>query len=390
MHIGVNSVNPDAYGGWSGRLSGCEQDAHTMIRIARAEGFTTRPLLTRDATSENVLDAIADAARELGPGDMFPLTYAGHGGQIAQTGEDTETDQKDETWVLYDRMLIDDELSAAFAAFREDVNVVLLSDSCHSGTLYRLVPRIEETQYAAVKRSFYENLDVGRSPHGLLAAIPHPVPQPSAAVRNRTAEPPRANSSPGRKGNGGTMTALPRPTVHGPGPVVGPGGDGRTPAQVVTRAMPFHVNTEVVQAGAGMYRAIQDSVRSRSPIVANGVAISGCQDNQLSQEVGGAGVFTTTLDRVWADNTFVGSYETLHRTIVAQMGPNQTPELGLFGSRPESLVGRTPFNPGSLGTSKSQVTGVMAHVRRELTCRGSVTVTEVRDGSGDRYGGTAR
>ncbi|MFF9777879.1 hypothetical protein ACF1HJ_29985 [Streptomyces sp. NPDC013978] len=28
------------------------------------------------------------------------------------------------------------------------------------------------------------------------------------------------------------------------------------------------------------------------------------------------------------------------------MGPNQTPQLGLFGRRPESLLARTPFDTG--------------------------------------------
>ncbi|MCX5009307.1 caspase family protein [Streptomyces sp. NBC_00638] len=287
LHIGLNSVDPDAYGGWSGRLRGCEHDARTMTGIARAEGFTTRSLLTREATSANVLDAIADTARQLGPGDMFLLTYSGHGGQIAQTGKDdrTETDRKNETWVLYDRMLIDDELSAAFAAFRQDVNIVLLSDSCHSGSLYRLVPGSQESEHAAAKCAFYED---------------------------------------------------------------GSGRDGDGSSPPMTRAMPFDVNTDVMQAGAGMYRAIQAAVRSRSAIVANGVAIGGCQDNQLAQEVGGAGVFTSTLERVWAGNAFAGSYEELHRAVGAQMSPQQTPELGLFGSRPETLVARTPFDAGGL------------------------------------------
>ncbi|WNZ06530.1 hypothetical protein [Streptomyces sp. 11x1] len=122
----------------------------------------------------------------------------------------------------------------------------------------------------------------------------------------------------------------------------------------MTREIPLDVNAEVVLADARFYRSIRNRVRSRSPIAASGVALSACQDNQLSQEVNGAGVFTTALHRIWADNGFTGSYDAFHRAIVAQMGPNQTPGLGLFGRHPESLLARTPFNPGNRGASATR------------------------------------
>jgi metacaspase-1 len=342
LHIGVNSVDPQEYGGWSGALAGCEHDAGTMMQIARAEGFTTRQLLTEDATSENVLGAIAGAAQDLGPGGTFLLTYAGHGGQVPNAGSDAEVDQKDETWVLYDRMLLDDELSVAFTAFREGVDIVLLSDSCHSGTVYRLAPGFDESEYAAVKRAFYENLGLGRDPMSVLGAIPHPVLQVPTAVRGRSVA--RVRPTVYRGNGGGGVAAPPRPVLRGSRPGGAAIANGASGA-VVTRDMPLDVNDDVVGRDAPFYRLIQERVRSRGAIAASGVAISGCQDNQLSQEVNGAGVFTTTLHRTWADNSFTGSYEALHRQIVAQMGPNQTPELGSFGSQPETLLARTPFTP---------------------------------------------
>jgi hypothetical protein len=79
-------------------------------------------------------------------------------------------------------------------------------------------------------------------------------------------------------------------------------------------------------------------------VVATGLAISGCADNQLSQEVGGAGVFTTTLNRVWAGSIFAGNYRDLVDKVVSQRGPTQTPPLSHFGPDSEALVARTPFN----------------------------------------------
>jgi len=53
-------------------------------------------------------------------------------------------DGKDETWVLYDRQLIDDELYALWAKFVPGVRIVMLSDSCHSGTVSRVMPTYEQ------------------------------------------------------------------------------------------------------------------------------------------------------------------------------------------------------------------------------------------------------
>jgi hypothetical protein len=51
-----------------------------------------------------------------------------------------ENDNLDETWCLYDGQLVDDELYAVWATFAPDVRILVLSDSCHSGTVVRLSP----------------------------------------------------------------------------------------------------------------------------------------------------------------------------------------------------------------------------------------------------------
>jgi hypothetical protein len=139
IHIGLNRVDPDQYGGWSGDLNACEFDAHDMAAIAESSGFTPTKILTVDATSARVLDALGAAAGELEAGDTLLLTYSGHGGQIPDLDSDEE-DANDETWVLYDRQVLDDELYAAYARFAEGVRIAVFSDSCHSGTVTRTGP----------------------------------------------------------------------------------------------------------------------------------------------------------------------------------------------------------------------------------------------------------
>jgi hypothetical protein len=105
-----------------------------METIAKAQGFATQSLLTKAATSTALLDAIEKAAKGLVEDDFFLLTYSGHGGQINDVNK-SEPDGLDETWVLYDRELVDDELYAMWSRFRPGVRVFVLSDSCHSGTM---------------------------------------------------------------------------------------------------------------------------------------------------------------------------------------------------------------------------------------------------------------
>ena len=79
LHIGLNSVDPHKYEGWSGPLDACEADANDMADLARTQGFATAKLLTKKATRAAVLTGIADAAKKLKGGDIFFLTYSGHG-----------------------------------------------------------------------------------------------------------------------------------------------------------------------------------------------------------------------------------------------------------------------------------------------------------------------
>ena len=136
IHVGLNGVDPDQYEGWDGKLNACEADANDMEAIAKGHGFETHKLLTAEATAEALTSAFDDAAGKLQGGDILLLTYSGHGGQVPDTNGD-EDDHMDETWVLYNRQVVDDELYAFWAKCAPGVRIALFSDSCHSGTVAR-------------------------------------------------------------------------------------------------------------------------------------------------------------------------------------------------------------------------------------------------------------
>jgi len=270
LTIGLNAVDPRHYAGWNGRLQACEADARDMADIARSRKFTVKRLLTRSATRRAVLAGIARAAAALRSGDFFLLTYSGHGGQVPDRNHD-EPDLQDETWCLYDGELIDDEINQALARFKAGVRVLVLSDSCHSGTV--------------TKAMFY-------------------------AVRDAT--------------GAGAASAAER---------------------IRYRNMPREVALRTYRAHRTMYDKLQDAIKGdpRAAVRAAVILISGCQDNQLSQDGDFNGLFTANLLRVWKEGSFKGSYRTFHSAIVRSMPPDQTPKLFTIGASVRGFEGQQPF-----------------------------------------------
>jgi metacaspase-1 len=158
LHIGLNGVDPVHYDGWDGTLNACEFDANDIESLARSRGFETTKLLTSEATAGAVLAAIDAAAGALEPGDIFLVSYSGHGGQVPDLHEEDEPDRSDETWVAYDRQIVDDELYLHWRGFPPGVRIVVLSDSCYGGAITRRiededVPNVVATAEAAAKQS---------------------------------------------------------------------------------------------------------------------------------------------------------------------------------------------------------------------------------------------
>jgi hypothetical protein len=139
LHIGLNRIDPAHYD-WDGALDFCHDDARAMEGIARSAGYRDPlVLLDADARRDRVIAEVTKAAGALKAGDIFLMSYAGHGSRVPDVNRDEteERDGLDETWCLYDGQLIDDELYWLWTLFAEGVRIVLVSDSCHSGHILR-------------------------------------------------------------------------------------------------------------------------------------------------------------------------------------------------------------------------------------------------------------
>ena len=271
LHIGLNSVSGAAYSGWSGPLAACEFDANDMAAIAKAKGMKPSVLLTKKGSRANVLAGIRSAAKTLKSGSLFFLSYSGHGGQVPDVSGD-EPDKKDETWCLFDGQLIDDELYYELSRFKAGVRILVLSDSCHSGSVTRAAapPAATRTQRpklmpdAVAMRVYREHQDFyDKLQREVATAAGKPVVDPDTALANVAAS--------------GRLSAI------------------------VTKFNPA------------------------------AILISGCQDNQSSMDGEHNGAFTEQVLRTWNQGAFKGNYGLLHAHIKAAMPATQTPNLFTLG-----------------------------------------------------------
>ena len=284
IHLGLNAVDPKHYAGWSGDLVACEFDAKDMAAIAHAAGMTSTVLLTKEATRKNVLTTVRAASKTLQAGDLLFVTYSGHGGQIDDVSGEEE-DKQDETWCLYDGELIDDEVFLELRRIAAGVRVLVLSDSCHSGTVTRA--RVPEASQA------------GRSK----------MMPPSVAMRTYLE-------------HQAFYDKLQRDVAEAAGKASVPTPDSALARVAVSKRL----------------TAIANECK------ASVILISGCQDNQTSMDGDHNGAFTEQLLRVWNRGAFKGNYAKFHAAIKARMPRTQVPNLFTLGPVGKFLIER-PFTP---------------------------------------------
>lgn len=249
-----------------------------MQAIAEERGYATNILLTQSATRTAVLGSIQQAAAELRDGDIFLLTYSGHGGQLPDFNSD-EQDAVDETWCLYDGQLIDEELYMLWTRFQAGVRILVLSDSCHSGTVIRAMP------------------DGGFADETM------------ACAPNRPATWPRS---------------MPRQVA----------------ARVFRQNRQFYTN--IGKSLDAVESAILTKVLA-CPLHCTVQLIPGCQDNQPSMDGPFPGASTGRLLEVWDEGRFKGTYAQFHAAILQGMPSTQSPNHWIIGRPNSVFLNQKPF-----------------------------------------------
>jgi hypothetical protein len=127
-------------------LRGCVNDADgwaslLMDHFDFAKGDIAM-LNDSEATKKNMLAGLKDLLAGARSGDVLVFTNSSHGSYIPDTSGD-EKDRYDEVICPYDirdNPLVDDELRELFAGVPRGVRLTVISDSCHSGNVTRVIP----------------------------------------------------------------------------------------------------------------------------------------------------------------------------------------------------------------------------------------------------------
>lgn len=129
-------------------LNAGKVDAHALARAAAGRAYAATVLTDTEATTANVSNAIAAAARVLTAGDTFLLAFNGHG-----LAADTPFGFQ-QSWCLFDQGLLrfgDDGLDAQLAQFGPGVRVLVVANCCHSGALAGRKPPTPEIRAHVVR-----------------------------------------------------------------------------------------------------------------------------------------------------------------------------------------------------------------------------------------------
>jgi hypothetical protein len=100
-------------------------------------GFDVSLMLDSQATAQNVKAALQGLVDATNAGDIAVFTYSGHGTQVVDKNSD-EADPYDEAIFLYDDTVIDDELRVILQGIHPQATLVVISDSCFSGSVTRI------------------------------------------------------------------------------------------------------------------------------------------------------------------------------------------------------------------------------------------------------------
>ncbi|MEZ0266309.1 MAG: caspase family protein, partial [Phycisphaerae bacterium] len=293
--IGLNAVDPQHYAGWAGTLLGCEPDANDMTVIANGRGFATTKLLTKAATRDAVLKQIRQAAGQLKNGGIFMISYSGHGGQVPDAHAPPQDNGMAQTWCLYDGELLDKELYAEWSKFAAGVRVLVISDSCHSEGIAKMVP----ADY---------RIDLARGgPAG-----------PDVAGARRLAELKGLFDATAAKDRGVRMKALP-------------------PAESIATYQAEKVRYDKIA---------RDVARPASPIAPWVMTLAACKNDQLAGDTPQNGIFTAALKGVWAGGAFAGDYRAFHTAVAAaaaKVRPAQDAQRRMIDNESDAYWRQRPF-----------------------------------------------
>jgi metacaspase-1 len=312
INIGINELDSAHYGNSFQKLNSCERDARNMASLAQSQGFKVGDIKLKigKPRAQEIIDEIKKASAVLtNSGDLLLVTYSGHGNRAEDVNSEKmaefeELSGFDQTWCLFDRQLIDDELAQLWSLFKPGVRILFISDSCYSGEVFRSL-------------NFFGEIDIisgnpERSINPFAESTTIPVENGLIRFRSSTLEAGSKQLSP-------TNNILDKNwTIY----------------KKVKKDLENALAVEKTKPGNGNIKSFRDLIK------ADVISLSACDSHQTARDGTSASVnsvFTAALKKIWYGTTnpaplqpgsFTGSYEDFfakvkHETM--SRNPGQSP-----------------------------------------------------------------
>jgi metacaspase-1 len=128
-------------------LRGCVNDTKNLYQLL-THNFNFHPdnmrvLLNERATFDEIYNRLKWLVKDCKPGDTLFWSFSGHGSQIRDRSGDELKDGLDEILIPFnhswDKPFLDDYIGEIFKNVPKGVNLTVIVDSCHSGTMTRQI-----------------------------------------------------------------------------------------------------------------------------------------------------------------------------------------------------------------------------------------------------------
>ena len=171
--VGINDYARSAIPDLRGAVNDVNRLSQVLQQRMNFPAGNIVKLTDAQATRDNILNGLTTFVNGVQPNDIVYIHFSGHGSQVKDINGD-ESDGLDETFLPYNARtgnvpdIVDDEYEKLFNKLRSD-NVLIVFDSCHSGTVTRSVPsadpEIAEVQEQLKSRAVPQDTNVDNYDH---------------------------------------------------------------------------------------------------------------------------------------------------------------------------------------------------------------------------------
>lgn len=85
-------------------------------------------------SADTFLKSLKNSIKKLNDNDLLVFYFYGHGGQKYDSSGDEQSDSEDETLVLKDREVLDDEIYEILNGFNKKSKIIIIIEACNSGS----------------------------------------------------------------------------------------------------------------------------------------------------------------------------------------------------------------------------------------------------------------